>query len=364
MTLKVGSQSSPTGVQTDNLTEVKTDVAQHDSQQIGNQSDAKSFVQNQSKQTGPNAKRSEMDLTTQARYAAITKQLPQTPITGPDVRKQITDPRKMAESHIYTPQEKIDFYQRYLEREGPKGLQKLLSESENWPDDTRRTLDEALAKTPGGARYATQLSSTDDQIKFLNRMFALGNNESTAASNFVDVATPATLNKIASRLHDITNLNEGSDASSLGSRTNFMTKMAERSGQLSLDAQKAFAKSTADFNIFDKKDIHGNESFRKQVFQTMFGKMTTDAKNAVFDELQNTDKALDFAKSVGGENSVPQEVLNGLSAPNADFLRQMYSKLMNDAKLTGDTKMFSLYERNMKHLEGWMENHFPNYVRK
>jgi hypothetical protein len=38
--------------------------------------------------------------------------------------------------------------------------------------------------------------------------------------------------------------------------------------------------------------------------------------------------------------------------------------LMNDAKLTGDTNMFSLYERNMKHLEGWMENHFPNYVRK
>lgn len=361
MTLKVGSQSSPTGVQTDNLTEVKTDVAQHDSQQIGNQSDAKSFVQNQSKQTGPNAKRSEMDLTTQARYAAITKQLPQTPITGPDVRKQITDPRKMAESHIYTPQEKVDFYQRYLEREGPKGLQKLLSESENWPDDTRRTLDEALAKTPGASRYATQLSSTDDQIKYLNRMFALGDKESTASGNFVDVASPATLNKIALKMHG---LSDETDASRMGSRMNFMMKMAQRSGEMSPAAQQAFAKSAADFNIFDKKDIHGNESFRKQVFQTMFGKMTTDAKNAVFDELQNTDKALDFAKSVGGENSVPQEVLNGLSAPNADFLRQMYSKLMNDAKLTGDTKMFSLYERNMKHLEGWMENHFPNYARK
>jgi hypothetical protein len=195
-------------------------------------------------------------------------------------------------------------------------------------------------------------------------MFAVGANESTATSNFVDLANAATLNKIALKMNSLSNLNDPSDTARMGSRMNFMMKMAERSGELSLDAQKALAKSAADFNIFDKKDIHGNESFRKQVFQTMFGKMTADSKNAVFDELQNTDKALDFAKSVGGENSVPQEVLNGLSATNVDFLRQMYAKAMNDAKLAGDTNMFSLYERNMKHLEGWMENHFPNYLRK
>ena len=360
MTLKVGSQSSPSAP-----SGVQEEVGQSNAPQISDHNDhATSSLPDQPKQTGPNAKKSEMDLTTQARYAAITKQLPQTPITGPEVRKQITDPRQMAESHVYTPREKANFYQRYLEREGTDGLKKLLSESENWPADARQSLDEALAKTSGAAGYATKLSSTDDQIKFLNRMLALGPAEDGAAKDFIDAASPATLNKIASKLHDLSNLGVSADPKRVGSGTDFLRRMAERAGEMSPDAQKMFAKSIVEINVFDPKDLRANEAFRKQLFQTMFGKMTPDAKNGVFDELQNTDKALDFARSIGGENSVSQGVLNGLSAQNADFLRQMYSKLMNDAKSTGDTKMFSLYERNLKHLEGWMENHFPNYPRK
>jgi hypothetical protein len=359
MALKVGSQSSPNAP-----IGVQEEVSQGNPQQISNSNDHATAAPDQPKQTGPNAKKSEMDLTTQARYAAITKQVPQTPITGPEVRKQITDPRQMAESQIYTPREKAAFYQRYLEREGPNGLKKLLSESENWPADTRRVLDQALAHTPAAAGVASRMSSTDDQIKFLDRMLALGPSEDGVTRAFIDAASPATLNKIASKLHDLSNVGFQPDPAHVGSGMEFLKRIAERAGEMSPDAQKMFAKSMVDFNLFDKKDLRANEAFRKQVFQTMFGKMTPDAKNAVFDDLQNTDKALDFARSIGGENSVSQEVLNGLSAQNADFLRQMYAKLMNDAKLTGDTNMFSLYERNMKHLEGWMENHFPNYVRK
>ncbi|MCI0614553.1 hypothetical protein L0244_16320 [bacterium] len=359
MTLKVGSQSSssaPTGVQ--------EEVGHNDAQQIPHNDHATTSVSDQSKQTGPNAKKSEMDLTTQARYATITKQLPKTPITGPEVRKQVIDPRQMADSNIYTPREKAAYYQRYLEREGSAGLKKLLSESENWPESSRHALDDALAKTPSAAAYATRMSSTDDQIKFLDRMFALGYNDNASAKAFVDFASPATLSNIASRFHDFSHLGERVNKDNLGSGMYFMKRLAERAGELSPDAQKMFAKSAVDFNIFEKSDLRGNEAFRRQVLQTMFAKMSPDAKNSVFDELQNTDKALGFARSLGGEFSVPQEVLKGLTDKNADFLRQMYAKLMNDAKLTGDTKMFSLYERNLKHLEGWMENHFPNYVRK
>jgi hypothetical protein len=226
---------------------------------------------------------------------------------APKVRSQIIDdPRQMAESNIYTATEKADFYQRYLERERRTGFKKLLSESENWPLDLRHALDEALAKTPLALGYATRLSSIDDQIKFLNRMLALGYNDNGAAEAFVDIASPAMLDNIASRLHDLSHLGKRGKRENLGSGMYFMKRLAERAGELSPDAQKMFAKSVMNFNIFES-DLRENDAFRKQLLQTMFAKMTPDARNAVLDELQNSDKALDSLRSLGSEFSVSEE---------------------------------------------------------
>jgi hypothetical protein len=224
----------------------------------------------------------------------------------PEVRSQITDPREMAESNIYTPTEKADFYQRYLERERRTGFKKLLSESENWPLDLRHALDESLAKTPLALGYATRLSSTDDQIRFLNRMLALGYNDNGAAKAFIDIASTATLSNIVSRLHDLSYLGERASGDTLGSGMYFMMRLAERAGEMSYDAQKVFAKALMDFNIFEN-DSHGNEALRKQLFIKMFAKMSPDEANAIFDELQNTDKASDFLRSVSGEFDATQE---------------------------------------------------------
>jgi hypothetical protein len=220
--------------------------------------------------------------------------------------EQITDPRQMAESNIYTSTEKADFYQRYLERERRTGFKKLLSESENWPLDLRHALDEALAKTPLALGYATRLSSTDDQIKFLNRMLALGYNDNNVAEAFVDIANPAILNNIASRLHDLSHLGKRGKGENLGCGMYFMKRLAERAGELSPDAQKLFAKSVMNFNIFES-DLRENDAFRRQLLQTMFAKMTPDARSAVFDELQNNDQALDFVRSLGAEFNVSEE---------------------------------------------------------
>lgn len=226
---------------------------------------------------------------------------------APKVRNQIIDdPRKMAESNLYTSTEKADFYQRYLERERRTGFNKLLSESENWPLDLRHSLDEALSKTPLALGYATRLSSTDDQIIFLNRMFALGYNDNCVTKAFVDIASPATLNNIASRLHDLSHLGEIGIREALGNGMYFMKRLAERAGELSADAQKMFAKSVMNFNIFEN-DLSGNDAFRKQLLQTMFAKMTLDARNAVLDELQNSDKALDLVSGLEREFSVSEE---------------------------------------------------------
>ncbi len=226
---------------------------------------------------------------------------------APSLRSQvIDDPRQMAESNIYTPTEKADYYQRYLEQERRTGLKKLLSESENWPLDLRHALDEALAKTPLALGLATRLSSTDDQIKFLNRMLALGYNDNGVTKAFVDIASSATLNNIVSRLHDLSRLGERVKGDGLGSGMYFMKRLAERTGELSPDAQKMFAKSVMNFNIFES-DLRGNDAFRKQLLQTMFAKITLDARNAVFDDLQNTGKALDFVRSLEREFSVSEE---------------------------------------------------------
>ena len=85
-----------------------------------------------------------------------------------------------------------------------------------------------------------------------------------------------------------------------------MKRLAERAGELSPDAQKTFAKSVMNFNIFEN-DLRGNDAFRKQLLQTMFSKMTLDARNAVLDELQNTGKALDLVRSLERELSVSEE---------------------------------------------------------
>jgi hypothetical protein len=190
-----------------------------------------------------------------------------------EVLSQITDPREMAESDIYTSTEKADFYQRYLDRERSAGFKKLFIESENWPLDSRHALDEALAKTPKAIAYAARLS-TDDQIKFLNRMLDLGYSDSNAAKAFVDVASSETLNNIALRFHELSNLGKRVNGYNVGSGKYFLMRMAERTGELSPDAQKAFAKAVAAFNIFEETDTRRNEDFRKRLFQVMFGDVT------------------------------------------------------------------------------------------
>ena len=223
----------------------------------------------------------------------------------PELHKQIIDPREMAESSIYTPTEKADFYQRYLERERRGGFQKLLSESQNWPVNWRNALDQALAKTPLALGYAIRLS-TDDQLKFLDRMLSLGYNDNTAAEAFVDIANTAALNNISSRLHDLSHLGERSRGDSPGSGIYFIKRLAERAGELSIDAQKIFAKFVMNFDIFEN-DVLRNESFRRQVLLTMFSKMNSDALNTVLDELQNTYKASDFLRIFTGEFDATQE---------------------------------------------------------
>jgi hypothetical protein len=207
--------------------------------------------------------------------------------------------QQIAESTIYTPTEKADFYQRYLEQERRKGFQKLLSESENWPLNWRHALDEALTKTPLALGYATRLS-IDDQLKFLDRMLALGYNDNGAAETFMEIVNAATLSNIASRLHDLSCLGQGATGDTPGSGMYLMKKLAERSAEMSNDAQKKFAISVMDFNIFEN-DVRRNEALRRQLLITMFAKLSPDATTAVFDELQKANKAFDLLKIFSGE---------------------------------------------------------------
>jgi hypothetical protein len=215
-------------------------------------------------------------------------------------------PRQMEESFIYTPTEKADYYQRYLERERRVGLKKLLAESENWPQNLRQALDEALAKTPLALGYAARFQSTDDQIIFLNRMLALGYHDNSVTTAFVDIASPSTLNNIVSRLHDLTHLGERSRDDSPGSGMYFIKSLAERAGELSIDAQKMFAKAVMDFDIFENDSLR-NESFKRQVLLTMFAKMNRDALSTVLDELRNIYQASDLLRILSGEFEVTQK---------------------------------------------------------
>ena len=214
-------------------------------------------------------------------------------------------PQQIAESAIYTPTEKADFYQRYLERERRTGFKKLLSESENWPLNWRHALDEALAKTPLALGYAARLS-TDDQIKFLNRMLALGYHDNRAAEAFVDLVSASSLNEIVSRLNELNHLGERSENDSPASGMYFMKRLAERAGELSPDAQKLFAKIVMDFNIFEN-DFRSNEAFRRQVLLAMFAQINPDALGIVLDELQSTYETSGLLRLLSGEFEATQE---------------------------------------------------------
>jgi hypothetical protein len=223
----------------------------------------------------------------------------------PEDYRQISDPRQMAENSNYTPTEKADFYQRYLEKERRSGFKKLLAESESWPLNWRLALDEALSKTPLALGYAARLPA-DEQIKFLNRMLALGYHDNSAAEAFVDLVNAASLNNIASRLNELIHLGERSSEDSPASGMYFMKRLAERASELSLDAQKVFAKSVMDFDIF-QNDLLRNESFRRQVLLSMFAKMNPDALSTVLDELQSIYKSSDLLRILSGEFDDTQE---------------------------------------------------------
>jgi hypothetical protein len=235
----------------------------------------------------------------------VGSQSPSEILGGIQDRNEIIDPQEMAESTSYTSTEKADFYQRYLEQERRLGFKKLLSESENWPLNWRHALDEALAKTPLALGYATRLPA-DDQIKFLDRMLALGYQDNSAAEAFVDLVNVSSLNNIVSRLQDLSHLGEKTTEDSPGSGMYFIKRLAERAGELSLDAQKLFAKLVMDFDIF-KNDARRNESFRRQVLLTMFSKMNPDDLSTVLNELQNIYTTSDLLRILSCEFEATQE---------------------------------------------------------
>lgn len=311
------------------------------------------------------AKRSEVDMAGQARYAALAKDLPKAPPTTIETpRHSVGDPEKIANNPAYTDNQKAAFFHDYISKASPEAFKKLIADSQNWPPASRRNLDQALAKTAVPAERAARDLEPAQQKQFLDRMLALGHAGDYATNVFVKSASPKTLSEITSNLGRFENLGKRVDGQKQPSGKVFLDSIAERSRDLTPDARLAFTKTLLDFNVFDKGDLRGNESYRKHTFERMFKHMSPEDKNRLFDDMQNKDMALDFARNIGGEWSVPQHVLSGLTDKNADFLRQMYAKLANDAKGSGDEKMRSLYERNSKHVQGWIENHFPNYVMK
>jgi hypothetical protein len=320
-------------------------------------------------------KRSEIDLGAQARATQLQQQFAQnvksaapqtanqtTSSTNRIYKDGVTDLVTIASSSKYSAAEKQEFFRDYM-RASKENLRNLITGSELWPPELRQHVDAALISSEKLQERVAQEFTPAQQTQVLERL--LGSSDwkaGDAISKIIEKTGSSSLDYITQHLGKMINFFETSEGPPTSSE--LLNSLIDRAKDLSPGSRSELVKQILIFEM-DPSTPALNQLNRLKMLEKMFGQLTSDEKNVLFDKLQDSGEIPRLAAIIGesGRN-VPISILNGLSETNVDFLWHVYSKLATDANEAGNKDLGNYYENNILQLKGWMENHYPNYVRK
>ena len=271
----------------------------------------------------------------------------------------VTDPGKVASEKKYSPAEKKAFYKDYLTKATNDDLQKLLKDSEKWEPAQRQLLDNVLASSPEFTKKAAKAATAGQHTAILDRIIAAKPNDSLIViDGFIKNLDGPALNDVALNLSKLKNM-PGSEFDGM----NIMASIANRSSELTRDARLALTEQAMSFEYLGH-DHPGTLASRAHTLNSIFEKSTPDQKNQLFDDLQDTGKIDDLARSLKELGEINVNVLKGMSPDNLDFFRDALRQSQREAVQAGNKNDINVYDRMILQIDGYMQNHFPDYKKK
>jgi hypothetical protein len=322
-------------------------------------------------------KRSEIDLSAQARATQLQQQLAQNvKSTAPQTTNQTTSSTNriykdgvtnlvaIASSTKYTAAEKEEYFRDYMSS-SKENLRNLITGSELWPPEMREHVDSALISSEKLQERVAKELIPAQQTQVLDRLLAskIDPGAIYAIHRIIGKLDSASLDYVTSNLDKMNNFKNSTDAETANLSDILVFALAERAKDMSSqDSRLALTKKILESGVIDNPVT--TQAIRYQTLQKLFGNLTADQKNTLFDQLQDHGELPKFAEAINSGGSLPVSILSGLTDKNVDFLRNVYLKLARDADQAGKIDLGNEYENNVLQLKGWLENHYPNYITK
>ncbi|HSE42904.1 MAG TPA: hypothetical protein VLH08_19235 [Acidobacteriota bacterium] len=363
--MRVGGYASPSGVSGNTgVIEPGVDEKGKDVSKNPTQADGLKSADTANQQSGSTTKRSEIEFAGQSRAAELSKELAKTPASKNRIFADgVTDPEKVAGSKKYTDAEKTEFYKNYMTNAGADDFKKLIDDSGKWPNDKRALLDNALA-TPEVAKRAAIELGRGQHLDTLDRIFrANSGNSYKAVREYISNLDTPSLNHVTEHLKELENLESPDVKGRMMNASAVLRGLAERSGELTREARLELTQQTLRIQLDSLKDKYA-EVEQAYTLGTIFSNSSPEQKNQLFDDLQDRGKIDDLAASLKEMKEIDVNVLNGLNAQNVDALRETFKQLAKESKDVNKKDDTHTYERLILQLNGWMENHFPEYRSK
>ena len=311
----------------------------------------------------------------------------------------------MSKDILKTPAEKVQYARERLEKASKDDLRKIITESQNWPEDSRQIVSEAMAgSTKVMGRLAKEFTPVEGEKIVERSKYDSKNVEPDAIAKnakalraWMDNADPVALNLIVSKSTLIhSELLDQVKANDLGvfqklpprNKTDILAfgvmtgsdvmnglhamKPSERNSTIERFQQQnltdKFVKASG-ANL-DQRVLAGIDTDKitnlftsgaKQGIDMSRGFRGMDAsdKNAVFDALQaNNDTQVfqSFARTTAPK--LDGGFLTGLNSENVESLRKTLLFLGDAAKLKNQVDLAILYTGKANYLENWAQENF------
>jgi hypothetical protein len=254
-----------------------------------------------------------------------------------DVMKGVNEAKAIAVSHKVT----VDVMRTSLENSDTKNFKKIIAESEKWPEDKKKIMNEAMGHSEVVMKKVAKELTPDEQLKVIDRSYEADNNgpnagkHETAVKAWMDSTKSSTLNHVVSN------------------SSNYLEM--EISKQVENGDIGNFNKLNSKNKVNVARVVIGDSSSSDQAIQKTFENINPKEKNMLMDKIQvsNPNSQLFFmtqtAKALNGE------VMEGIDKNNAEFMRKTYSYMGEHAKTPEEKE---LYNKNAMYVENWMDEKF------
>jgi hypothetical protein len=263
--------------------------------------------------------------------------------------------RVMSQDIMKTPKEKVAYARERLEKASPDDLKKIMTESENWPQQARDTVTEAMRQSPIVMKRIAKEFSPEQQSAAINRSYdsvdvsdtwmekmGLQQLHKEALQVWRQNTSDAALNKV---LHD-TSLAQGMSNGPGG-----FPEIREQIAAGNFDTYKRLDPRNQT-EIIGQMIRNAGSKFDYGGVQTAF--MIAKDKNAIIDNFQKASPDLlpGMLSQMPGLNN---DLLEGLNKENAQFLRDT---LLSMAELEPNKSLADQFRKNAHYLKGWIEESF------